>query len=136
MNFTFSKSERLTQKKVIDILFQKDNQLVSEQFVYPFRVLYYSDSTAYPAPEILISISKRKFKKAVDRNLLKRRIREAYRLNKPSFLQINSQSLPQYIAFVYIGKTIEPFQLIQKKMSIVLNNLTSPHESAAKNENN
>lgn len=134
MNFTFPKSERLTQKKVIEILFKKDNPIVSEQFVYPFRVLYLSQTSDYPAPQILISISKRKFKKAVDRNLLKRRIREAYRLNKPNFHQINEKKLPQYIAFIYIGKTIEPFQLIQKKMIHLLDILSKPTPSTAENE--
>lgn len=116
MNFTFPKSERLNQKKVIEILFQKDNPIVSQQFVYPFRVLYLSIEKEYPAPQILVSITKRRFKKAVDRNLLKRRTKEAYRLNKPHFHQINGKILPQYIAFIYIGNTIESFQKIEKKM--------------------
>jgi ribonuclease P protein component len=116
VNFTFPKSERLSQKKVIEILFQKDNPIVSQQFVYPFRVLYLTQDSKYTSPQILVSITKRRFKKAVDRNLLKRRTKEAYRLHKPFFHQINGKILPQYIAFIYIGNTIEPFQKIEKKM--------------------
>ena len=116
MNFTFPKSERLSQKKIIEILFQKDNPIVSQQFVYPFRVLYLTQDEDYTAPQILISVTKRRFKKAVDRNTLKRRIREAYRLHKPFFHQINGKNLPQYIAFVYIGNSIESFQKIEKGM--------------------
>ena len=116
MNFTFPKSERLHQKKVIEILFQKDNPIVSQQFVYPFRVLYLTQDSNYTSPQILVSITKRRFKKAVDRNLLKRRTKEAYRLHKPFFHQINGKILPQYIAFIYIGNTIESFQKIEKKM--------------------
>ncbi|MEY2793338.1 MAG: Ribonuclease [Bacteroidota bacterium] len=120
MNFTFPKSERLNQKKVIEILFQKDNPIVSQQFVYPFRVLSLNQDTNYTTPQILISITKKRFKKAVDRNLLKRRTREAYRLHKPFFHEINGKKLPQYIAFIYIGNTIESFQKIEKKMIALL----------------
>lgn len=69
-----------------------------------------------PAPEsachqILISVSVRNFKRAVDRNLLKRRIREAYRLQKG---MLSAQKMS--IAFVYTPKEILPFHDIKKKM--------------------
>ena len=70
-------------------------------------------------PQILISVSKRSFKRAVDRNSVKRRIREAYRLNKHLLLQKPAHQIPAYIAFVYIAKTIEDFAKIEKSMKMV-----------------
>ncbi len=110
--FSFKKEERLTGEKHIQELFEKGSSF----HLYPFRVL----SLANPESEhklnrVLISVSKRNFKRAVDRNLIKRRIREAYRLQKD---QINGLSL--LLAFVYTSKEIEPFLVIKEKLFLVL----------------
>ena len=72
---------------------------------------------------MLISVSKRYFKHAVDRNLVKRRTREAYRLNKSILLQKKDSPLPASIAFVYIGKKIEDFAKIEKSMKSILHKM-------------
>ena len=136
MKFTFKKSERLCSKKVIDKLFdRKGSEKINSVFLYPFRVSYIFNENnvanneaavdtpsevlpqniASSTPAILISVSKRYFKHAVDRNLIKRRTREAYRLNKSLLLQKPSPQIPAYIAFVYIAKTIEDYAKIERQ---------------------
>lgn len=65
-------------------------------------------------PQLLFSVSKKSFKRAVDRNIIRRRIKEAYRLNKNLFLP--NIKIPQHIGIIYIAKEIMEFADIQKKL--------------------
>ncbi|MEP1033849.1 ribonuclease P protein component [Ekhidna sp.] len=108
--YSFSKQEKLTGKKKIEGLFKNGSSF----YLGDFQIRH-QQTDEFGSYQILISVPKRNFKRAVDRNLLKRRIREAYRLNKELLPnQANSNSL--YIGFVYLSKQILTFQDIQAQL--------------------
>jgi len=77
--FSFSKSERISEKKIIDNLFSSGKKFS----VYPFDVRFLNqDENSDSISKVLITVSSSKIKSAVKRNLLKRRIKESYRINK------------------------------------------------------
>ena len=113
--YTFTKEERLCNKKLIDGLFRNGSSFL----VYPFKVSWLISEIEQPYPaQVLFSVPKKRFKSAVDRNLLKRRMREAYRLNKTQFLYLPLTEKDRKIVFSvgYIGKEIADYSLIEKKM--------------------
>jgi len=108
-SYSFRKEERLNREKHIQELFKRGSSFYS----YPFKVLHLANpDQAAGHHEVLISVSVRNFKRAVDRNLIKRRIREAYRLNKAQLA--STQKL--MIAYIYTAKDIMPFDQIQDKL--------------------
>ncbi|WP_420577070.1 ribonuclease P protein component [Ekhidna sp.] len=108
--YSFSKKERLTGKKKIEGLFKKGSSF----YLDSFQIRHLQSELVGPN-EILISVPKRNFKRAVDRNLLKRRIREAYRLNK-HLLHKGENESALYIAFIYLSKEILTFDNIQSQL--------------------
>ncbi len=114
--FTFSKAERLSREKDIQELFQKGSSF----YLFPFKVLFLSSPEFPTTNQVLISVSKRNFKTAVSRNAVKRRIREAYRLNKALLTPVTSLR----IGLVYSHKEILPTQEIFEKMVHVLKRIS------------
>lgn len=111
---TFPKEEHLCRKKLIDELFGKRS---SSFGVYPLRVVWLpSKSPTASPPQVLISVSKRGFKRAVDRNRLKRFIREAYRLNKYQLLEHPGGHLVGVLGIIYTGKEKSALALVEKKL--------------------
>jgi len=121
--YTFKKEERLCNKKLIDELFHNGSSFLC----YPFKAqwLVVSEPTGTPV-QILISVSKKRYKRAVDRNLVKRRVREAYRLCKQQHLYDTLSTAQKNIVFSigYIGKEIEPYAMVEKKMLKLLKQLS------------
>ncbi len=117
--FSLKKSERLSRKKVIDKLFSEGNAF----FSYPLKVIFLETELPVEyAVQAGFSVSKRNFKKAVQRNLLKRRMREAYRLNK-HVVSSDIEGKQLAVMFIYSAKEIEDSQLIEKGMIKALKNL-------------
>ncbi|MBO3700873.1 ribonuclease P protein component [Fabibacter sp. E12] len=111
MKYTFPKSERLHSKKLIKELFEKGSSF----YLYPFKVIYLPQAEI-DSNQVLISVSKKKFKKAVTRNLIKRKVKETYRLNK-HLLTDESSTLPKLlIGYIYTGNDILPYQTIESKL--------------------
>ena len=119
---TFSKKERLSSVKDIETLFKKSKSL----FLFPLKVVFtlkkLDDKTeeneqkiVLPA-RLLISVSKRNFKKAVDRNRIKRQIREGYRLQKSEFdlSHINT------FAFISVAKEHIDSKFLHKRIKKLL----------------
>ncbi|MDD3200553.1 MAG: ribonuclease P protein component, partial [Bacteroidales bacterium] len=95
-----------------------DNLLESGEviFRYPLKV-YLKRGNGEALNRVMFSVSKRNFKRAVKRNLLKRRLRESYRLNKAI---LTSDTVKTDILFIYIGKEVHEYSLISKAMCGVL----------------
>lgn len=114
MSFSLKKHEILRSKKEIKELFENGSSF----FLYPFKVQYLPNSNSQNN-QVLFTVSKRNFKKAVDRNLLRRRMREAYRLNKNILISDQKGPLSISIALIYISKFKLPYVEIEDKLKQV-----------------
>jgi ribonuclease P protein component len=122
IRYTLGKTERLKSSKAIDELFAKGKSFS----IFPLKVMYLTSSNAAPAffLQAGFTASSKKFKKAVERNRIKRLMREAYRLQKNELqLLTQSKQLPLQIFFVYTGNELPMYNLIVEKMSSALSRL-------------
>jgi ribonuclease P protein component len=103
MNYRFPKKEKVVSLKTINALFEKGAHGV---FVFPFKISLVIVPNQEVSCQVLIIVPKRNFKKAVDRNRIKRQIREIYRLNNSLFLQgLKSSQVQVAISIAFVGKT-------------------------------
>ncbi|HLF50949.1 ribonuclease P protein component [Flavobacterium sp.] len=110
MNFTYPKSEKLKSKNTIDLLFS-EGKSVSK---YPLRLVYVAGTFGENVPiKMGVSVSKKHFKKAVDRNYFKRVLRETYRLNKHMLL--DNTDKPYAFMLLYQSKDRLTYEEINTK---------------------
>ncbi len=121
-SFTFTKSERLCSQKIIGEIFLTGKTFIS----YPFKMVWLDSSvidSLYPA-QVAFSIPKKNIKKAINRNLIRRKMRESYRYLKNDFydyLQQRGQKIALMI--VFIGKEDFPSSELNSAMVKALNRL-------------
>ena len=119
---TLHKVERLDKKKIIEKMFAGGSRSFS---VFPLRVVYLPVEELEADASILISVSKRRFKRAVKRNRVKRQIREAYRVNKHELLNILVERKCRLaIAFTYLSDQLVESSIIEDRMRIALVRIT------------
>lgn len=111
MRLTFNKNEKLKSQKAIEQLFAEGKSFSA----YPLRMIYLKNDDMR---KVGVSVSKRNFKKAVDRNRIKRLLREGYRLNKTMLIEQNHCNYTLMI--LYIGKELPDFNLIDTKIKVLL----------------
>ena len=127
-HLTFSKKERICSKLIIERVLDKRQKF----FVYPYKCFYDFTPASDEAEvnRILISVPKRSFKHAVDRNRLKRLTREAWRLNhRQEFDPHLPDGIRADLMFYYVGHDLLSYNLIESKIIEVLRRLTKVAES-------
>lgn len=113
MRQTYSKEEKLKKKNLITELFASGKSTS----VFPLKMIYlpYDHESPYKI-QAGVSVSKRNFKKAVDRIRIKRLMRESYRKNK-HLLYENEDTKKHIMMFIYQGKNELSYELMEKKMT-------------------
>jgi len=133
--FSFRKDEILRKKKLIDRLFAEGKPF----FAYPFKILWLPTDidSGFPA-QILITVTKRTFRLAVDRNRIRRQIRELYRLNKHELYEhLEKHHQQGVLAIIYTARVHLPHEEMEIKIKAALkrlfkeieNNLNNPAPS-------
>ncbi len=128
---TFRKEERLSSKSVINRLFAEGSSFL----VFPYRVVYLSLPASQDqkvAGQVLFSVSKKRFKRAVDRNKLKRQMREIYRINRVEYLfpRLHEENRQLLFSIQYIAREFVHFETMSQRMKSLLSRLSSEKADA------
>ena len=117
--FTLHKNQRLKSRKQIEELFAAGQSFS----MFPFRVIFKKTEEGDDHPlKFGVSVPSRHFKRAVDRNLMKRRIREAWRLQRQPL-----DGTPLHVFFIFTAKELAEYPLIAEKMALAIKKLKESH---------
>ena len=115
MDQSFPKKEKLKSQKLIERLFSEGEAVTA----FPLKLIYLKINNGNL---VGVSVSKRYFKRAVDRNRIKRLIRESYRLNKNMLIDNNVEGYAFMI--LYLGKELPDFETVNKRAQSLFNKLS------------
>lgn len=126
---TFSKAERLCSKKLIERLFGGEGKSFP---AFPLRVVYMPLTEEEMAADvsILVSVPKKRFKRAVKRNRVKRQVREAYRRNKHILAEVLAaqEGAPRMaLAFIWLDGKLHPSVEVEQKVKKLLHHIAEDH---------
>ena len=121
MDFKLKKDEKLCSRTAVDLLFGEGKSLMA----FPLRAAYRLRPRGEHPVQFLISIPKKRIRHAVGRVTLRRRVREAYRLNRRELLQapLGETGWGVDIAFVYLDSSLAPYSVINEKVISLLNRI-------------
>jgi ribonuclease P protein component len=118
--FTYSKQEKLKSRKLLNQVFAEGKSMNA----FPLKIMYTTqDIESLSTAKIAVGASSRYFKKAVDRNRVKRLIREAYRLHKHNLLDLIPEKKQLSVFILFVGKDMNETGLIAEKMPLILQKL-------------
>ncbi|MEO7264995.1 MAG: ribonuclease P protein component [Ferruginibacter sp.] len=118
-NYNFPKEQRLKSRKQIEQLFAEGKQFS----VFPFKVFWLPVNKAETL-QVAVAVSSRNFKKATDRNRIKRQMREAWRLQKNKLDSLVLKNQQQFSVFIlYTGKELPAYSMVSGKIKLVIERL-------------
>jgi len=127
MDFTFKKEEHLKSRKDIALLVEKGSSFL----IYPFKVRWIRVTDQETPVKCAFGVPKRNFKRAVDRNRIKRLMREAYRLNKKQLTDyLIEKNVKIQILFTFIDTSLPDFEKVESKIILTLQSLISKNEKS------
>ena len=122
----FNLEPRLKSREEISLLFLKGKSIVE----FPIKIIFLVEPEA-KGTTLLFSVPKRKIKSAVKRNLAKRRMKEAFRINKSILTELTDENEGGIkLGFIYLTSPVEPFPLIEEKIIIILQRLNKQLKTA------
>ena len=117
-SLTFSKRERIVSRKLIERLFSQGSSHSTS--AYPLRIVYMETEREEVPVQMMVSVSKRHFKRAVKRNRVKRQIREAYRHHKQLLIEKVPEDKSLAVAFIWLSDDLFDSRQVERSVRRLL----------------